>query len=341
MNPAQSGRLELAQWLSSEKNPLASRVIVNRVWSHLFGQGIVSTVDNFGVNGDVPSHPELLDHLAGTFIADGWSVKKLIRRLVLSHSYQLSSAASPGAVAVDPGNKLLWRHSPRRLTAEEIRDAVLATAGKLQEAPREAASPIKAFAMREIRDNGPEAKQVHESANQVIYRSVYLPLLRGLTPKTLEAFDPVEQTLVSGARETTTVPSQALFLLNSTFVRQQSLALAERLLAEDQNEARRVRAAYRLTLGREPSVAELDRAANYLAAFVAAYEEEVPAVAVAAAVKTPTKKGDDPNIVDPDQADQSGVAVEEAVVSPKDARSAAWMALVQSLYASAEFRYVR
>ena len=129
MNPKQSGRLELAQWLTSPQNPLTPRVIVNRVWHHLFGQGIVSTVDNFGTTGDPPSNPELLDHLATRFIRDGWSVKRLVRALVLSRAYQLGSKATPKHLAADPANRLVWRHSPRRLDAEEIRDAMLAAAG--------------------------------------------------------------------------------------------------------------------------------------------------------------------------------------------------------------------
>src|SRR5262249_51315773 len=126
ITPRQSGRLELAQWLTSTQNPLTPRVMVNRVWKHLFGQGLVNSVDNFGVTGDLPSHPELLDHLARQFMADGWFMKKLVRRLVLSRAYQLSSETSAANVAVDPANRLLWRHSPRRLDARENRDAMLA-----------------------------------------------------------------------------------------------------------------------------------------------------------------------------------------------------------------------
>ena len=119
------------QWLTSAKNPLTPRVMVNRVWQHLFGQGLVTSVDNFGVTGDVPSHPELLDHLATRFVRDGWSVKKLVRAIVLSRAYRLGSEAPAANLAVDPANRLVWRHSPRRLDAEEIRDAMLAAAGTL------------------------------------------------------------------------------------------------------------------------------------------------------------------------------------------------------------------
>ena len=108
------------------RNPLTPRVIVNRVWYHLFGRGIVSTVDNFGTTGDQPSNPELLDHLATRFIRDGWSIKRLVRAIVLSRAYQLGSKATPKHLVADPANALVWRHSPRRLDAAELRDAMLA-----------------------------------------------------------------------------------------------------------------------------------------------------------------------------------------------------------------------
>ena len=218
VNPQQSGRLELARWLTSPRNPLTSRVIVNRVWKHLFGRGIVSTVDNFGATGDPPSNPALLDHLATRFVREGWSIKRLVRSVVLSRAYGLSSEADPAHLAADPADRLVWRHEPRRLDAEEIRDAMLATAGSLNR-DRPAGSATQKLKMIEVRDNGPEARAIHERADSSHYRSVYLPLLRGITPHTLEAFDPVEQTLVTGERETTTVSTQALYLLNSPFVR--------------------------------------------------------------------------------------------------------------------------
>ncbi len=129
VNTSQSGRIELAAWLTSSHNPLTPRVIANRVWYHLFGRGIVSTVDNFGTTGDAPSNPELLDHLATRLIREGWSIKRLVRAIVLSHAYRLGSKATPKHMAADPANALVWRHSPRRLDAAELRDAMLAAAG--------------------------------------------------------------------------------------------------------------------------------------------------------------------------------------------------------------------
>jgi hypothetical protein len=219
--------------------------------------------------------------LATTTIADGWSLKRLVRRLVLSRTYQLSSDSTPAHLERDPGNKWLWRHAPRRLTAEEIRDAMLASAGQLDSA-RPEASPVKKLRMVEMRDNGPEAKGIHDQASESRSRSVYLPQLRGLTPKSLEAFDPVDPTLVSGSRDVTTVPSQALFMLNGGFVRQNALKLARELLGEDDAaaadntadntaaaEPRRIRTAYLRVLGREPSSLEIARVESFLKDYAA------------------------------------------------------------------------
>src|SRR5262249_38219835 len=183
----QTGRLALARWLVSPKHPLVSRVVVNRAWHHLFGQGIVTTLDNFGVNGDLPTHPELLDHLANRFIREGWSVKRLIRAIVLTRAYQLSAEATPDHLASDPANQLVWRHASRRLDAEEVRDAILAAAGSLNPS-RPSKSPVLELRMVEMRDNGPEAKLIRERAEASRSRSVYLPLLRGVVPPSLEAF---------------------------------------------------------------------------------------------------------------------------------------------------------
>lgn len=300
VNPKQSGRLELAQWLTSPKNPLAARVIVNRVWQRLFGRGIVSTVDNFGVNGDLPSHPELLDHIASSFICDCWSVKKLVRRLVLTHTYRLSAEADPAHLSADPSNRLLWRHSPRRLDAEELRDAMLAVAGVLtRDRPTAVAQQLK---MIEIRDDGAEARTIHDRADTDRHRSVYLPLLRGVTPHTLEAFDPAEQGLVTGQRSVTTIPSQALYLLNSPFVRRQSQLLAQRVVRESASDPSRIDLAYRLAFGRRPTERECDRVRDFLAAYESEHGQGFPKA---------------------------------------DARETAWQAFAQALLGSAEFRYLR
>jgi len=260
---AQSGRLELAEWLTRAENPLTPRVMVNRVWRHLFGRGLVSSVDNFGVTGDVPSHPELLDALAAQFVRDGWSVKSLVRTIVRSRTYQLSSAAGDAA-AVDPGNRLLWRHSPRRLDAEEIRDAMLAAAGRLVLSPPKV-SPVKDLKVMEMKNDGPEAALVEKQGRASRHRSLYLPLLRSLVPQALEVFDFANQGFVTGHRDTTTVSTQALYLLNDPFVREQSKALAGRLLRQTElDDEARIRSAYRLTLARAATDKEVDRAETFL-----------------------------------------------------------------------------
>jgi hypothetical protein len=303
INPAQSGRLELARWLSSAKNPLTPRVMANRVWQHLFGQGLVTSVDNFGVTGDAPSHPELLDYLAARFIEDGWSIKKLMRRLVLSRAYQLSAEASPAHVAVDPANSLVWRHSPRRLDAEEIRDAMLALAGKLDRLPPKN-SAARSLKVMELTDKSPLAKSLNDEATRSRHRSIYLPLLRGLTPRALEVFDFAEQGMVTGSRFTTTVAPQALYLLNDPFVRQQAQALAQQLLGRSaSDDAGRLDRAYRLAVGRPATAQEIERARSY----IADYE----------------------------------TAVRAERVAPTDGRTAAWASFCQALLASAEFRYIR
>jgi hypothetical protein len=345
INPAQSGRLELAQWLTSPKNPLAPRVAANRIWQHLFGQGIVSTVDNFGITGAPPTHPELLDHLANRFVGDGWSVKKLVRSIVPTRAYQLGSESVESQKAIDPANRLVWRHSSRRLSAEEIRDATLVAAGKL-DSKRPAGSPAQELKMIEMRDNGPEASTINEKADGTTHRSVYLPLLRGVTPRSLEAFDPVEQTLVTGSRDATTVPGQALYLLNSTFVRQQALNLAEQLLKnKDTTDDVRIEKAYRIALGRTPTEKEIERAKAFLGEYESEYRTEAPNIPNDEKPNEPKKpippkKPNDPP-ANPDEADQTGELIVESAVHPKNPRTAAWLAFAQALFGSAEFRYLR
>jgi mono/diheme cytochrome c family protein len=347
VNPQQSGRLELARWLTSPQNPLTARVAVNRVWQHLFGAGLVSTVDNFGVKGDAPSHPELLDHLAQQFIREGWSVKKLVRELTLTRAYQLGTEAPALHRETDPANRLVWRHSPRRLTAEEMRDAMLATSGRLQLTPP-GPSAAKELKMIEMRDNGPEAKKINEASDNALFRSVYLPLLRGVTPQALEAFDPVSQTLVSGTRDSTTVPTQALFLLNSTFVRQQSLAFAERLWAGgERSDAERIRQLYLSVLGRAATEAEVARGAQFLTDYATSWRDEGTAAQTASVApeQGESETGGATAVAgqakNPDDVSRTPEMPREALVKPRTAEGAAWMTFIQALYASAEFRFVR
>lgn len=342
----QSGRLQLAEWLVDRRNPLTARVIVNRVWQHLFGAGLVSTVDNFGVTGEAPTHPELLDHLASTLVDDGWSLKRMIRSLVLTRTYQLSSTGTAEQLAADPANRWQWRHSPRRLSAEELRDAMLMAAGTLDRArPKPAVSDLPVI---EIRNNGPEAQRLVQAGRASRHRSVYLPLLRTLVPESLEVFDFAEQGLVTGSRQTTTVPPQALYLLNDEFVRRQSLNLAERLIADaGSDSAERVRRVYRVTVGREATADEVVRALAFVVDYsaMAAQELSVPEVAVVAAEAeanaATTDAGKPAATSNPDEAPQADADAQTEAVRTVDARTAAWASLVQALLASGEFRYVR
>ena len=362
----QSGRLQLAQWLTDPANPLVSRVIVNRVWYHLFGSGIVRTVDNFGVTGDTPSHPELLDYLAQRLVSSGWSLKKVIRELVLSRAYRLSTETTEAHLLADPENRLIWRHGPRRLTAEEIRDAQLAAAGKLDRT-REAASPASALRVIELRNNGPEAKTIHEHAGSSHRRSVYLPLLRTLVPRSLEVFDFAEQGLVTGLRDTTTVPTQALYLLNDGFVRKQALALAEDLASRsDLSDEARVTEIYLRVVGREPVARETERANAYLTAFTAEAEtalaetfaaksaglasteaqtsvsaETEPTASADASVATAVAQTQAAQLANPDDVTQEEEIVAEETVEAGNARTAALHSFIQALIGSAEFRYLK
>jgi len=347
VNPQQSGRLELAEWLTSPQNPLTQRVIVNRVWKHLFGRGLVTTVDNFGVTGDTPTHPELLDHLATRFVADGWSIKRLVRTIVLSRTYQLSSETGASQRSVDPDNRLLWRHSPRRLDAEEIRDAMLASAGVLDQ-QRPHGSPAQDLKVIELRNNGPEATRLANAAASSRHRSVYLPLLRGLTPTSLEVFDFAEQGLVTGQRDTTTVAPQALYLLNDPLVRSLSETLARRLLQhEELDDAARIGLAWRLTLLRSPSSAEVERTRSFLVDFEAAVAaiHQSPDVAIASRpAPVETAVVSTASVADPENPDdpvETADPVEESPAVPSEPRTAAWAAVIQSLLGSAEFRYLQ
>jgi hypothetical protein len=259
----QSGRHELADWLASADNPLTARVFANRVWHHLFGAGIVRTMDNFGSTGELPSHPELLDYLAIRFMAEGWSVKKLIREIVLSHTFQQSSqghrsggkdggAKRQAGEMVDPENRLLWRYNRRRVDAETLRDTMLAVSGQLDRAIHG--------------DNIKKGTTVERDYQfEDTRRSIYTPVFRNRLLELFEVFDFPDPNIVAGRRNISTVPTQALYLLNSPFVMTQARHTAERLLeSEEMDDARRLDIAYRNALGRLPSERERQIALGYL-----------------------------------------------------------------------------
>jgi hypothetical protein len=272
-----SGRLELAEWMLSDGNPLTARVMVNRVWLWLFGQGLVNTPENFGTTGDKPSNQALIDTLAVKFREGGWSVKQLIREIVLSRTYQLSSTYDEKNFAADPENALVWRMSKRRLDAEAIRDAMLAICGQLDLRPplgspiaEHGNGPIGQF--KQYPDAGVPEDVLVEAGNRTTVRSVYLPIARELLPDALAVFDFAEPGFVTGSRETTNVPSQALYMLNSPFIASVAQKFAERVIATypanaNNSDAQRVQFAYGLVFSRSPSEAEQQATSDFFAKF--------------------------------------------------------------------------
>lgn len=258
----ESGRLELAGWLGSPRHPLTSRVMVNRVWSHLIGRGIVPTVDDFGLAGQPPSDPRLLDHLATHFSSGGWSIKNLIRTIMLSRTYRMSSSDIPENSAVDEDNALFWRMNLRRLEAEVIRDSLLA-AGGLLDLRRPFRVPAESLSSRELGDRG--ITGVSERIYGGNERSVYLPVFRSNLPEILTLFDFADPTLANGKRDITTVSPQALFMLNSEVVIDISRRGAERILRINlPDKPARIRYAYAYALCRNPTDAELARADSFI-----------------------------------------------------------------------------
>jgi len=266
--PHSSGRRELAQWLTHPDHPLTARVFVNRVWHHVFGRGLVPTTDNFGMNGEPPSHPELLDFLARRFVhQQGWSLKQLVRDLVLSRAFRQSSAAgSEAALAADPSNRLLGRMNPRRLDAEQIRDGILFTAGQLDLSPRQGTAPM----LMDKRFGGLSQKdlaQLRERESQVRHRAIYLAIVRNETlDDSLAAFDFPNNDEPSTLREAATVPSQALLLMNHPLVLESSRHLAREILLHTKNDEGRVRQAFMRVLSREPTAEESSDGVAFLQA---------------------------------------------------------------------------
>ena len=260
-----SGRMELADWIASPQNPLTARVWANRVWLHLFGNGIVETPDNFGLSGKSPSNSELLDHLAERLIAHKWSTKSLIREIVLSRSYAMSSKWDKSNAEVDPEEASMWRMPKRRLEAEAIRDAILMVAGVLDKIPP-TGSPVGQL-------EGPIRgrqfqRALEQTTSEVEYnRSVYLPVIRGELPNSLEVFDFPEPTFAKGKRDRTNVATQALYLMNDETVLALADKFAERVLKEDQRTEDRIRNAFMHAFGRIPTTNEFLACRKFLRDF--------------------------------------------------------------------------
>ncbi len=258
-----SGRLELAQWLTSRDHPLTARVMVNRIWAHLLGRGIVETMDNFGASGAAPTHPELHDHLATRFMEDGWSVKRLVRAIVLSRTYRLSGQTDSAREAIDESNRLYWRSNLRRLEAEAIRDSLLVAGGMLM-AERPQGAPFNVPVGIDISKADKKGRGMTDFTSNPV-RSVYLPVFRSRLPGMFTVFDFAEPDQVNGQRDVTTVPPQALFLLNSSFAVDVSKLAAERILQHPlKDDQARVQYAYVYALCRYPTEAESARALEFI-----------------------------------------------------------------------------
>ena len=243
----QSGRLELAKWLASPQNPLTARVFVNRVWLQLFGEGLVTTPNDYGLSGERPTHPELLDHLATRFMREGWSIKKLIRSIVLSRTYQMASRS---------GNAPMFSHHlRRRLDAETIRDTMLFATGDLN--PQSASGSL--IQHRDVLIN--ELPSLHQPSSQ---RSIYLLMLRNSMPPELTPFNLPDATTVVAQRDNSALATQSLYLLNNTFVIEQSRRFAKRLLQTPADSDKRIAQAYRHALGRDANASELQRGLDFL-----------------------------------------------------------------------------
>ena len=252
--PARSGRLEVAELVASRENPLTARVFVNRVWHWVFGTGIVKTTNDFGHLGDRPSHRELLDYLADWFVNNGWSVKKLVRTMVISETFQQSSEISASGKKLDPSNRLLHRYPMQRLDAEAIRDSLLAVSGRLDY--RLFGALIDPYRMNE----DPEKRLFSGPLDGNGRRSIYLKMTIMEPPKLLATFNQPRPKIPTGRRDVTNVPGQALVLLNSPFVAEQAKLWAQKLVEtpHDSPEAR-LTDMFRRALGRDANPQELER----------------------------------------------------------------------------------
>ena len=282
-----SGRLELADRLTRRDNPLTARVFVNRIWLHLFGRGLVTTLDDFGVNGARPSHPELLDHLAVRFMDDGWSIKRLVRAIVLSRTYREASGtelrerqgasrrsatnadprlAPRGSQEIDPDNIFLGRMQPRRLEVEAFRDAIKAVAGTLDLTPPTSEQAFLAKFNPHREDEYRTFQPLFAPTNlEQPHRSVYLPVVRGVLPEMFPLFDFASPERSVAQRDESTVPAQSLFLMNSPWIIEQSRHAARRLLDDASlDDAGRVTRIYQQAFARSPTPEQLTRSLRYL-----------------------------------------------------------------------------
>jgi cytochrome c553 len=259
--PNESGRLELADWIASPRNPLTARVMVNRVWQHHFGRGIVATPSNFGTRGSPPTHPELLDWLTASFIEHGWSIKWLHRAIMNSRTYQFASTGDAHNEAADQANRWYWRFERQRLDAESIRDAMLDVAGGL-DLSRPGQHPFPDIAEWTWTQHFP-----FKAAYVSNHRSVYLMTQRLHRHPFLGLFDGPDTNTTTDVRSSSTVPLQALFLMNSQFMRDTAASFASRACRDASDPRGRIRRMEELAYSRPPTAEETARAEAYLAQF--------------------------------------------------------------------------
>ncbi|MEO8126093.1 MAG: DUF1553 domain-containing protein, partial [Bryobacteraceae bacterium] len=256
-----SGRLELANWIVDPRNPLPPRVMANRIWQGHFGDGIVRTPDNFGRLGERPSDPELLDYLAKTFIESGWSIKKMNRMIMLSKTYQMSAVFDEETKAKDPENRMVSHYPRQRLSIEEIRDAYLALGGDLDLTMGGTLDPGVGT------DGETSANRISMNPEKTNRRSIYLPLRRSNLPTLYTLFDFGDATTPDGRRTSTTVATQALFVMNSPMVIREAKSLATAVLKQEKKDNRRMEEIYLRVLGRRPDASETDTGLTYLQSF--------------------------------------------------------------------------
>lgn len=269
------GRIELADWIADDQNPLTSRVLVNRIWLWVMGQGIVRTPDNFGTTGQPPTHPELLDWLTAEFIQDDWSIKRLVKRIVMSSTYRQSArlpSIDDPRLQIDPDNRLWWRSDRKPVSAEAIRDTILSISGELDSTP---------YGSR-IRGNISEDYGYHHDD---LIRSIYMPVFRNAIPDLLETFNYTDTSFVTGQRQRGIVAQQALAMLNHPWFAERALAAAERNLKTDlqgeppqyaSDSESHIGYAFLQTLSRHPDQAELEAAKQFVDAFYQSITSSLP-----------------------------------------------------------------
>ncbi|MBL8827874.1 MAG: PSD1 domain-containing protein [Planctomycetaceae bacterium] len=306
---AQSGRLELAQWLASPRHPLTARVYVNRVWRGHFGAGIVASTENFGKLGDRPTHPELLDWLASYLIDRGWSTKDLHRLILSSSVYQMASTHPQESVGarIDPENHLLWKSRIQRLEAESIRDAILATTGRLDRSIGGKTVPLR------NRQFVFDHTSIDHTKYDSLRRAIYLPVIRNNLYTLFEQFDFPDPTMPTGSRNATVVAPQALLLMNADLVMDSADAWSRELIRHPGRDAQRIELAYQRAFGRQPTAIETQRAVAFVTEVAHSSQSAV---------------ADEP-------------AGEPSSTRRYVSRQQAWSLLCQSLLASNEFIYVR